>query len=874
MNISRSILLLIAVCTAGGLTLAAGLYSAHHKLGLKVAHRDALALAEHQADRLDESLQQWLLWSDLILGNGNTYLTKGALDHAKLLHRVIDTLQSGPAGTLGSEEITALKSFVDDHSQRLDLVAQGGDPAALNTLLNTLDRESPSAITNQQNLVRAVSRGSAAHRKVLAKAQVTTQRLSIGLVLLYVAVVLIAYRYTTVGLIEPMRSLTRAAADPDLSSQAFSSSKRGPLEIRQLAETLAGFSQEIQSRIDELNDTNRSLNTEVQERQHAEKSLRDSQAALKRNEQRFRAIFSQSNDGIFVVDMEADIYRDVNPQACAMMGYDREELLTLGPTHFHAHELDRLQAFKNQIYANQRGRSDELSCLTKSGDLLPVEVSASTFVTAEGKTRLLAMVRDISDRKESENERQAMHERLHAHATELESQRKQLVSEMEQRQAAQLQLEHDASHDALTHLPNRRWFKQRLNQRSDQPVTLLFIDLDDFKLVNDSLGHDAGDMLLVETAKRLRACLAQLDCGVAARLGGDEFVVMIESQKLTCDTEDAARMLQDRLAEPMMIFGQEVSVGISIGIAGGADAPADGEDLLRDADTAMYRAKLSGKARHAVFDQSMHDENAARLALENDLRHAVLHDAFEIAYQPLLNLKDARIASFEALARWDRPGHGYVSPADFIPLAEELNLIVPLGAFVLAQACQELVRFNAQRSPDDPVTMAVNVSRKQLIKPGFVEDVRRTLDEAGVRPEHITIEVTESMIMADPETARSTLQGLVELGVRTAMDDFGTGYSSLCCLNEIPLDVLKIDQAFISNLDGNIEHSAIINAIITLADHLKLEVVAEGIETLHQMAQVLALGCAYGQGYLFSKPVPADDARAIINTQFNSRSCA
>lgn len=874
MNISRSILLLIVVCTAGGLTLAAGLYSAHHQLGLKVAHRDALSLAEHQADRLNESLQRWLLWSDLILGSGNTYLTDGALDHAKVLHRVIAAMQRGPAGALGGDQLEALKSFVDDHTDRLQLVAQGGDPALLNTLLNTLDRESPSAITNQQNLLVAVSRGSAEHRDVLAQAQSNTQRLSIGLVLLYVAVVLIAYRYTTVGLIEPMRTLTRAAADPDLSSKRFMASKRGPLEIRQLADTLAGFAQEIQSRIDQLNDTNRSLNTEVQERQRVESSLRDSQEALQRNEQRFRTIFSQSNDGIFVVDMDADRYLDVNPQACAMMGYPRDEMLTLGPTSFHAHELDRLEMFKNEIYANQRGRSDELSCLTKAGAFLPVEISASTFVTADGQTCLLAMVRDISGRRQAEAERQAMHERLHAHAKELDSQRLQLVSEMEQRQAAQLQLEHDASHDALTQLPNRRWFKQRLNERSDQPVTVLFIDLDDFKLVNDSLGHDAGDMLLVETAQRLHACLAELNCGVAARLGGDEFVVLIEGKKSTADTEDAARLLQKRLAEPMVIFGQEVSVGISIGIAGGADAPTHSEDLLRDADTAMYRAKLSGKARHAVFDQSMHDENAARLALENDLRHAVLHNAFELAYQPLLKLEDAQISSFEALVRWNRPGHGHVSPADFIPMAEELNLIVPLGAFVLTQACQELVRLNALRPPDNPITMAVNVSRKQLIKPGFIGDVQRTLAETGVRPEQLTIEITESMIMADLDTARSTLLGLGELGVRIAMDDFGTGYSSLCCLNEIPLDVLKIDQAFVSNLGDKVEHAAIVNAIITLADHLKLDVVAEGIETLDQMAQVLALGCTYGQGYLFSKPVPGEAARAMINTQFNSRRSA
>ncbi len=874
MKISRSILLLLLVCTGGGLTLAAGLYRAHHHLGQTVGEGNALELSLQRADRLGESLQQWLLWSDLIMGNGSTYLTGGALEHAEVLNRILSALEHGPAGALAHAELNGLRAFVTQHTQRLQTVARGADPATLYPMLDALDRESSITIVNQQTVLQALRQASARHADVLEQAHVNTRWLTAGMVAAYVLLVSLAYRHTAVRLIGPVRALTHAAAAPHPSAELFLRSKRGPQEIRRLADKLAAFAQEIQTRISQLHETNHSLNAEVQERQRVENSLRDSEAALRLNEERFRTIFAQSNDGIFVVDMEGDRYLDVNPQACTMMGYDRDQLLTLGPTHFHGHELERLQAFKDQIYAHQRGRSGELSCATASGELLPVEISASTFVTADGQTCLLAMVRDISERKRVETEREAMHQRLHEHAAELETQRKQLVDEMTQRRKIQLQLEHDASHDALTGLPNRRWFKQRLADRGDRPANVLFIDLDDFKLVNDSLGHDAGDLLLVETARRLRACLTQIRGGVAARLGGDEFVVLIEGQESTARTEDTARLLQQRLAEPMEIFGQEVSVGISIGVAGSGHAQGDSEDLLRDADTAMYRAKLSGKARHAVFDQSMHEENAARLALEIDLRHAVENHQLELAFQPLVNLEDADVASFEALVRWNRPGHGPVSPGVFVPLAEELNLIIPLGAFVLTRACEELARLNALRPADRPVTMAVNVSRKQLIKPGFVDDVKRTLEQTQTPAKMLTVEVTESMVMSDLDAARSTLLGLGQLGVRIAMDDFGTGHSSLGCLHEIPLDILKIDQAFVSNLDGHVEHTAILNAIITLADQLNLNVVAEGIETLDQMAQVLTLGCDYGQGYLFAKPLAPGEARAMVNQQFRARKTA
>ena len=468
-----------------------------------------------------------------------------------------------------------------------------------------------------------------------------------------------------------------------------------------------------------------------------------------------------------------------------------------------------------------------------------------------------------------------MHERLLTYTEQLESQSKQLAREVGQRERAQSRLEHDAFHDALTGLPNRRWFKQQLDQAAerDEDRAVLFIDLDNFKVVNDSLGHDAGDELLVVVAERLSTCLEQISRpgarGSVARLGGDEFVVLLPA----ADASDAAAQIQSALGRPLKVRGQTVTVSASIGIATNQEVSTE-NDLLRDADTAMYRAKLGGKSQHALFDQSMHDAASSRLSLENDLREAVESGDFTLNFQPIVSLTTARIASFEALLRWNRPEHGPVSPAVFIPIAEQTGLIIPMGAWVLREACHELARINALRPPDDRVSMAVNVSRRQLLSPGFIEEVKQTLHVSGVHPANLTLEVTESLVMSDPVPVRKTLQQLRDAGLRISMDDFGTGYSSLSCLREIPLNVIKIDQSFVARLGPDVQHVAILDTIMSLARHLRLDVVAEGIETNEQLAQILALSCTYGQGYLFSKPVPAAAARQLANTRFDIRHAA
>lgn len=599
---------------------------------------------------------------------------------------------------------------------------------------------------------------------------------------------------------------------------------------------------------------------------------------LRRSEERFRNIFECSSDAVLLIDVERDCFLDVNPRACGMFEYTRGELMNLSPTALHEKELDEYYAFCGEVMDQNFGHSEVLTCQTKSGSLIPVEISASSFVNAEGKKCILALVRDITERKQADAEREQMHKKLMLHATELECHQKRLESEISQRKSAQKKLKHDAYHDTLTSLPNRAFLKERIDQciarmqtDPDYICGILFLDIDNFKIVNDSLGHDAGDELLVETAKRLNHCLRNMDAvgqpdqDAAARLGGDEFVILLDGMAKASDAARVAERIQNEMSYPFQISGQDVIISASIGIAI-ADGGSEGaDDLLRDADTAMYRAKLAGKAQHAVFDEVMHADVAKRLKLENDLRHALLQDEFIILYQPIVSLETGRICAFESLIRWIHPERGMISPAEFIPLTEELGLIVKLGQWVIAKSCRQLAQWFAECSREHPLTMSVNVSRRQLEQPGFAEEVRQILEETGLDGKYLKLEVTESMIVKDSNRVVEVLHQLRAMDIKIAMDDFGTGQSSLSCLHEYPLDELKIDRSFIANMDGNREYAAIVHAIITLAQNLGMKVVAEGIETEEQLANMIALDCDFAQGYLFSKPVPADEAKALID---------
>ena len=435
-----------------------------------------------------------------------------------------------------------------------------------------------------------------------------------------------------------------------------------------------------------------------------------------------------------------------------------------------------------------------------------------------------------------------------------------------------------ALHDKLTHLPNRALLSERLTKAIERSKTdplykfaVLFLDFDRFKIINDSLGHEVGDMLLISIAERLTANLRKRDAAshfseghMAARLGGDEFVILLDDIRDTADATAVAERLQTALSAPHLIRGHDVIATASIGIVDCAREYDRAEDIIRDADIAMYHAKNTGKARHVVFDERMHREAVQRLELEEDLRRALDRQEFRLEYQPIIELESGRLSGFEALLRWNHPTRGDVPPDMFIGLTEEIGLIVPLGAWVVREASTQLKKWHDEIPKDPPLEMNVNLSRRQLSHGDLVGTLRRIIDETGVNPESLKLEVTESAMMESPERVTDMLNELKELGVKLCMDDFGTGYSSLSCLHHFPIDVLKIDRTFIINTDGNREYAAVIHAIITLAHTLKMTVVGEGVETRGQLAQLQALECDAAQGNYFAGALSVTAAEAYL----------
>ncbi len=461
----------------------------------------------------------------------------------------------------------------------------------------------------------------------------------------------------------------------------------------------------------------------------------------------------------------------------------------------------------------------------------------------------------------------------------------QLGRVIERARAEQL-LVFNASHDALTNLPNRLHFTERLEQavaacKRDPSVgfAVLFIDLDRFKIVNDSLGHLAGDELLVQVAARMRLCMRRSDAlvhgdmehlgegGLLARLGGDEFTVLLEQIEDPSDALRVANRIQEELRRPFCIAGQDIYTGGSIGITLSSTAYDTSAAVLRDADLAMYRAKALGKGRSEIFDQAMHEAAIARLTLETDLRRALRDREFVLNYQPIVDLATRHVAGFEALVRWQLPGGSMVQPGDFIQVAEETGLIVFLGAWVLREACRQLCAWDAEFAGQKPLTMSVNVSPREFNEPGFVDQVARILRETGVDPTRIRLEITENATMGDAEHAVEVLSRLRALGVQLSVDDFGIGYSSLSYLHRFPLNVLKVDRSFVTNILDRPESRDVISSIVGLARSMGLAVVAEGAEHEGQVAVLKGLGCDYGQGFVFDRPLDAAAAITLLRAR-------
>jgi diguanylate cyclase (GGDEF)-like protein/PAS domain S-box-containing protein len=558
--------------------------------------------------------------------------------------------------------------------------------------------------------------------------------------------------------------------------------------------------------------------------------------ALRASEERFRSAFDNATIGMAVVSLKGR-WLQVNRSLCDIVGYAEEELLESDVQRLT--HRDDLVALDEQMHRFTAGtvssHQTEVRYCHKNGK----EVWAHTGMSLvrDGETRplhLIFQIQDITDRKRAEE-----------------------------------QLLHDAFHDALTGLPNRALFMdhvkmaiQRSRRSGDRLFAALFLDLDRFKIINDSLGHMVGDQLLVGIAHRLEACLRPGD--TVARLGGDEFTILLEDLATADDAIEVARRVQEAVTQPFNIGGHEVFTTASIGIALSNAGYERAEDLLRDADTAMYRAKMEGKKRHVVFDKAMHDRAMELLQIETDLRRAITRKEFFLNYQPIVSLETGRVASFEALVRWRHPERGLVMPGEFVPVAEETGLIIPLGVFVLNEACRQMRAWQKVGLAGDDVTMSVNLSSRQFSQTDLIEQVSSALREAGLSAANLKLEITESMVMENINTAIDMLMQLRNLGVGLSIDDFGTGYSSLSYLHRFPIDTLKIDRSFVTQMTDNAENAEIVRTIVTLARSLDMHVIAEGVETGEQLRQLGSLGCDYGQGYLFSRPVGAGQAIELL----------
>ena len=440
-----------------------------------------------------------------------------------------------------------------------------------------------------------------------------------------------------------------------------------------------------------------------------------------------------------------------------------------------------------------------------------------------------------------------------------------------ERKLAEEKLRHNAYHDPLTNLPNRIFFMERLQgaiqevqTQNDCLYAVLFLDLDDFKYINDSLGHAIGDQLLIALTSRLKNCLRKTD--ILARFGGDEFTILLGEIQCRDQAIKVAQNMQQELSLPFVLEGHHVFTNASIGIALVTPDYQQPEEILRDADIAMYSAKEQGPGKSAIFNRKMHLKMLERLQLETDLRRAIEQNQFQVYYQPIVCLKTNKIAGFEALIRWKHPDGNLVSPAKFIPIAEKTGLIVEIGRWVLHQACSQMKTWHELFPHLSNLTISVNLSGRQLREPDLLDKIDDILQETGLKHDCLKLEITESILMDNPSAVKNILKQIKSRQIKLSLDDFGTGYSSLSYLHNFPIDTLKIDRAFVVGANSEIKNKAITQAIVTLAQSLGMEVIAEGIETEEQLEQLKQLKCEFGQGYFFSKPVAQPEAEKLLQS--------
>ncbi len=575
--------------------------------------------------------------------------------------------------------------------------------------------------------------------------------------------------------------------------------------------------------------------------------------------------------GVTITDAKGRIVYS-NPADAGMHGYTVDELIGEDARIFAPRKSWRpLEA--NQLEGLTSWSREGVN-VRRDGSRFPVRLLSDVVMGPDGTPLgLVTTCEDITERKQVEEALKQAHDelerRVEERTAELVEANERLRAEIEQRLKAEEQLLFDAFHDVLTGLPNRALFHDRVDRaltrthrRPGERVVVLFFDLDRFKVVNDSLGHSAGDALLREVASRLQACLRPED--TVARLGGDEFTVLVEGVHAPDEAVTVARRVHEVVSEPVELEGHRLFPTVSIGIAVSHENHryTRADDMVRDADTAMYWAKGLGGGRHAIFDGRMRARVVRVLELESALREAVTKGEFVPHYQPIVSLATGVIEGFEALARWQRPNRDLVLPMEFIPLAEETGLIVGIGAQILRQVCADLVTWEG-RGPRLPY-VSINLSGKEIALPSLVERIESTLNEFGVPPHLLRFEITESAIVERADVAVGVLRRLRELGVGVYIDDFGTGYSSLSYLHRFPIDILKIDRSFVMGSETEGGNREIMRTIVALAGQLGLEVVAEGVENDAQLTVVRDLGCTHAQGFYFARPVQAEDAAKLL----------
>ncbi|MEZ5346649.1 MAG: bifunctional diguanylate cyclase/phosphodiesterase [Pyrinomonadaceae bacterium] len=459
-------------------------------------------------------------------------------------------------------------------------------------------------------------------------------------------------------------------------------------------------------------------------------------------------------------------------------------------------------------------------------------------------------------------------EEVENHIQNLQNHIEEQVKNTEALQRTKERYRYEAFHDSLTKLPNRKKFLDKMGQwlkQSHQDInfsfTVLSLDLNRFKTINESLGHSLGDTLILKVAERLQSSIRQKD--VVARFGGDEFGIILNNVSKTDDVVACVELIIKNLAQPFKIGSREIFTSVSVGIAVSHRDYQKGEDILRDADIAMYHAKSSEQS-FVVFDPSMHTRAVTLLQIETDLRHAIERDEFITYYQPIISLKSMKLIGFESLIRWNHPVRGLVPPGDFIPVTEVTNLIVPITLWILRKSCTQMVEWKRKYPSHADMMISVNLSGKHFAQPDLVKQVKDILRDTNMDPRFLKLELTESAIMENAETAIFMLKRLRDIGVQLSIDDFGTGYSSLSYLHRFPINTLKVDRSFVGSMEEGSENGEIVRTIIALAKALNLSVIAEGIESVHQLHQLRVLNCEYGQGFLFSRPVPEGEAEGLI----------